>query len=505
MKNNYESLYQPKRQSPVAIFMFIYTFLRRFIRLVFPLIIILFMGNRDKGSILDASIGGVAVVISAYTLIMSILSYFRYYYFLDEDGLNIHSGVLSRKKLNIPFERIQNINFEQKIIHQFFNVVSLEIDTAGSSKSEIKIEALPKSEAEAIRDFILEKKKNIIAESGEDAVELQEEIKEPDQLLLSLNPFDLMKVGVSQNHIRTAFIIMGIGFSFMSQIEDALDLDVVDIATENVEKVGSGFFPAFILVFIFFLFISFFVTLIRTVLKHFNLKFFKSKEGYKLTSGLITRQEVALRKEKVQIIKWSDNPIRRLFKIFTLEIKQAAAGVGRRRGQSVEVPGCYKNQVDEVVQSCFPEILNDSFKEHELHYAYVIRRFIYQGLLPAAIMAVIYAISYKMNFLILAIVIPFLSFALLTVYYRKYRWMVGEEFLKIKKGIFSISYSLLPYYKIQAVEIIQTIYQRRKGLANLQIFTAGGSVTIPYIELEKSETLRNYILFKVESSKRTWM
>ncbi len=498
-------LYEPKRQSPVAIMMFIISFIRKFFNIAIYVFIPLFVGKQAASIMTYLEIA--ALVIAVFILTMSILSYFKYYYFIDDQSFNIQKGVLSKKKVNLPFERIQNINFEQKIIHQIFGVVTLQIDTAGSAGNEIKVEALPKAEAEAIRDYILEQKRELSLQhtdtdeevAGVEEAEVIE--RKPDELLLNLGILDLMKIGVSQNHIRTAFIIIGLGFSFAGNLEDIFKINFFDLFVENADFIGNTYiFPL-----VFFLIISFFITLVRTILKHFDLRFYKSHEGFKVTSGLFTRQEVALRREKVQIIQWTDNPIRRIFKIFTLDIKQAVSGIVRNNKQKAEVPGCYQHQVDEVLKSCFPDLADEDFSEHRIHSAFVIRRFIYFGLIPLALFLTLYFILEKINFLVIAIAFPVFALLLLLLFHKKYRVYVGTQFIKIKKGFFGTSRAVFPLYKIQAVEIEQSIYQRRKDLANVSIHTANGTLTIPYFPLEKALELKNYALYKVESENRPWM
>lgn len=287
----------------------------------------------------------------------------------------------------------------------------------------------------------------------------------------------------------------------MDDVEDLFKVNVVDIAVENAGFIGDTFLATTI----FFLFVSFLITLVRTVLRNFNLQFFKSHEGFKVTSGLFTRQETALRKEKIQIIQWTNNPIRKLFKIFTLDIKQAVAGVVANRKQKAEIPGCYQHQVDDVLNSCFPDYQEDNFKEHSIHFSFVIRRFLYLGLLPPIGLFIAYYFTLAIQFLIAGIGFPLFIFFIFWLYHKKYKIYIGEEYIKIKKGIFGTAHVVFPYYKVQAVEIEQSIYQRRKGLGNVGIHTANGTISIPYFDLEKSRMLKNYVLYKVENSDRAWM
>ena len=62
----------------------------------------------------------------------------------------------------------------------------------------------------------------------------------------------------------------------------------------------------------------------------------------------------------------------------------------------------------------------------------------------------------------------------------------------------------LLYRKVQRVTVTRSPLQRRKGLATLRVYMASGSVRIPYIEHELARQLRDYILYKVESSRQAW-
>ena len=62
----------------------------------------------------------------------------------------------------------------------------------------------------------------------------------------------------------------------------------------------------------------------------------------------------------------------------------------------------------------------------------------------------------------------------------------------------------LLFRKVQRITISQSRYQRRKDLASLQLHMASGSVRVPYIDHATARQLRDYILYKVESSEKAW-
>lgn len=497
-----------RRQSPVAILLNVYKFLRRFISTAWFLVVYVWVGrNRDDGfATFEGMMSILALAASFGILLMSILSFLRYYYAIEERSVRIQQGVLFRKNTDLPFERIQNVNFEQNIIHQLFAVVRLQLDTAGSAGNEIKIDALPRREAEAIRDYILQQKREMQQEAteeqmAEEAPSALQTSKAPDEELLHLGLWDLVKIGASQNHIRTALLILGLGYSFMDDIQGVFRVDVLDEASHY----AGDWVKSTLGLLLFLLLVAFMATMVRTVLQYFDLRFYKSHEGFRVTAGLFNKQETALRREKVQIIKWSDNPIRRLLGIFTLDIKQAVPVVVAQGKQKAEIPGCYPHQVEEVLRSCFPGFHEETVTGHRIHPAFAIRRFIYIGLLPTLAWIAFYYATQATGFLVASIAYPLLVAGLLYLYYWKFRLYVGHRYIRIKSGLLGTSHTVTPHYKIQAVQIIQTLYQHRKGLANLHIHTANGTLSIPYLNLILAQNLRDYILYQVESSKEGWM
>jgi len=91
------------------------------------------------------------------------------------------------------------------------------------------------------------------------------------------------------------------------------------------------------------------------------------------------------------------------------------------------------------------------------------------------------------------------------IFHRNWKFHLSEEGILTEHGILGTQFTLLKWYKVQAVKTRQSIYQRRKDVADLYFYTAAGSVRIPYISLEKAQQITNYVLYKVEVDNRSWM
>lgn len=492
----------PQRQSRVAIGVILIKFIRLTIRSFWPILLSFFIGG-TKSDRFGMIIGYVAIGFAAFNLIGSVLTYFRFYFHVEDGAVIIDKGILKRTKTNIPFERIQTINFKQNILHQIFGVVSLEIDTAGAKKAELTIDALKKEDAEALRSFILAEKAQIIAKEDKtnlDEIELGEE---EDQVILHLSVSDLFKVGVSQNHLKSMGLLFAFVFSILNQVtEDIPELVADELSAYNSEILNTGWI-VFLITTVLVIIISFIYSLVTTILGNYDLKLSIRQSGLKLVKGLLNREEISVNKNKVQIISWSDNPIRMAFKMFTLQIAQASSAEVDQLKSKIRVPGSYQSQVDSVIKTVFPKDYYREETKHPVSKLLKYRLIAFLGIIPTiAGLATYYFIEWQALFFLIWGAFIWL---MVSIYYQKRSFEVNDELLRNNRGTFGHHHELTQLYKIQSVEIKQSWYQRRKQVATVSLYTAAGTVKIPFIRLDQAESLENFILYTIESDKREWM
>lgn len=491
---------QPSRQSRVAIAIILIKFVRFTIRTFWPIALSFFIG-RKAGNSFEDIIGYVALGIAAINLIGSVLTYFRFYFQIEDGSFIIDKGVLRRTKTNIPFERIQTINLQQNIVHQIFGVVSLEIDTAGAKKSELTIDALNKEDAEAIRQFILEERDQLVEDTSSAEAEEKEAIEE--EVILQLGVGDLIKIGVSQNHLRSMAILFAFVFSTLNELTDNVT-DMVREELSGYQEALSNSWVIFAGSVVIVGIISFFYSLINTVLKNYDLKLAARKGGLRIVRGLLTKEEISINKSKVQNISWSDNPLRRLFHMYTIQIEQASSAQADQLKAKIKIPGSYTEQVLRVLGIVFPKEFIRDEEKHRVSILLKYRIFIFSGLLPALIAGGIAYFNIGLEALWALLWIGFVWLSV-TLYYKKRSFEVNYELLKNNRGTFGNHYEVLQLYKVQAVSIKQSWYQRRKDLASVVFHTAAGSLKIPFIPLEQAEALENFVLYKIETDSRKWM
>ena len=489
----------PTRQSPAAILFILGRTLRILLR---QILVLVFNSKKQVFNSFTLAILGMA----AFGAFSSILAYFRLFYYIKNEELVLEKGVLQRKKISVPLERIQSVNFKQGILHQVLDVVSVEIDTAGSAGKELSLQALTKKDAEALRE-VVESRRPTAAQGqplGEAATASPESPAVSQQLLFTLSPLDLLKIGISQNHFRTAGIIMVFFLSFIDDLEESLDFSLTDQLERWFNMHDEADFLPYLLIGVpFFFLVSFFITLFRTVLQYFGLKFWRMERGFRMESGLLTRQEVYADLGKLQFVRWDSSPLKRLFKMVSVRLPQAASVQVTRR-LSASVPGCFHEHLSAIRHAYFPDEKEFPVTRHGVNWRIAFRMFLLQGVLPVGL-----GMLASWNWLETDVWgwLLWLPFALyLSIrYYRTWHWAVSSEGIHTAWGVLNRHEVLLQWYKVQAVSIRQSIFLKRRGLAHLILFTAAGAVRVPFVELEKAREVQDYVLAKVEQDERSWM
>lgn len=331
-----------QRQSKWAIIFIVLRFLRKLIGQLWPILLAFFVGSNaqtgwEKYELIAAGFGG-------FSLISSVIAYFKYYYHISDDELVIESGLFKKVKLNLPFERIQSINFNQSILHQLLNVTAVEIESAGSNQKELRIDALSIESAEALRSLLLLKK--------EAATELEREIdevliEEKQEKILELSTRDLIKVGLTQNHLKPIGLIFGlIGSSFAYGYSFNIGID--DVFGYYQEFIfDSSFFQKIVTIAVLVPMMVLY-SIITTFLRHYQLRFWRSNNRFHIIQGLLNKKQFSALDNKIQILSWSQNPLQRIIGFFHIYFRQARSSNDRAGRMSFNIPGCDIERINYV-------------------------------------------------------------------------------------------------------------------------------------------------------------
>lgn len=491
----------PRRQSYSAILFFIYRFFKIVVRQVWPILLAFLFGKEQTKTIFLYII----IFISAIILLFSIIAFFRYFFYLKDGELIVQKGVFQRSVTNIPFERIQTINFEQNLLHQLFGVVKLEIDTAGSKGNEFSFAALDKSLASALREKILKGKSIIQKEEGLNRVEADpDDLSLPEEkLVMKLGFSELIKLGLGQNHLRSFLLIIAF-FSWIMQQLNEIGMDTDEMMGDiTPETIFMGKLAVISLAFIAIV-ITLVISLVRTILRFYDFKLIRTNDGFKIQSGLLNRRQIAAKDHKIQIVTWADNPLKRLIGIYDVFLKQASSVEVQNR-KSIAIPGCEKHNLEKIKSYYFNEQEWSNLLTFGIHPKYIYRRFLYSGLIP--FLLIFTALFYFTSFpwALLSIIWLPLLYVAARIRHKKWKVSINGHLLYLKSGLFGNYHKTIKLYKIQNLSLDQSLYHRFHRLCSLTIYSASGKMTIPFLPLELGQEFMDYLLYKIEVDHRHWM
>ena len=506
-----EGLGSPMRQSYVAVLLIAYKLYKLLIRQLFPFILIFLFGggSSNKRSFLFYTIIAVAVL----GFIFSIIAFLKYYFWLEDGKLIIHSGVFKKTKTEIPFDRIQSVNFEQNVIHRAFNVVMLNMDTAGSAGTELQINALNRETAQQISDYIIAQ--SSVNQAQSDGSSEEKEIAEKKKEIFHLPIAQLLKVGITENHLRSGGIIIlffiwifdnlrEVGIDIEAKIEEQFQVQMQEGDISFTEVIQTGLFLVVSLILLFII-VSFLISLVRTVLIYYNLKMLRLADGFVVISGLLNRKEHAAKDSKIQVFSWSQNLLQKWSKIYEVGMKQASS-VAAMKKSHIRVKGLEWENVRDTQAYLFKDTLTElsEMPLYGVHKYYRFKRVYYWSIF---LLPVIFGSYYSgaMKFLVGASLFYIYGLVSSFLSYRKKKWGISDNALVVRGGVFGHSASMMEIYKVQNVRKRSTPFQRRRSLATLDVFSASGKISLPEISDQLATDMQNYIAYKVESSRKSWM
>ena len=83
--------------------------------------------------------------------------------------------------------------------------------------------------------------------------------------------------------------------------------------------------------------------------------------------------------------------------------------------------------------------------------------------------------------------------------YNRYRYKIDEECIDIEEGYIFVERSIVPIERLHKLEIDRGPIDRLCGVAKVRVTTAGGDVTIRFLDTEKAEMITDRLKKRINS------
>ena len=491
-----------RRTSPIAILFFIGRILRMIARNAWqslaPLFALLVAYQGDLVSKL--TLGGIVFGVAVATT--SLLSYWFFRYQIRHDSILIRQGVIKKKQLDIKFDRIQGINTQQNPVYRLLGLVTVNFDTAGSAGSEGNLPAVSRAFADSLRARIGNRR----TAADEDPITANAK----PAALVRLDWRDMVRIGLAD---RRALII----FAVLGPLMERLGDDADEVVASYIGRAADGAFQfgvaSGVLIIVTaasaLLLVLALISIAAALLRYHRFELWLDASTLRSSGGLLTRHEHSMDLSKIQTLRLQQGIVQRWQKRFRMSARQATAS-GKDRSQKIfTIPVVTAELADRLrLRFLQPEAGRLSqdpsaqgFNSVSPHF--MRSRVLYLGLLPALLCIP----GFWMSMGALSLLFLFWPAAVFAVAYRSWKcagFAYDDNEIVRCSGLLGYRTVGLLFRKVQRVTVTQSPYQRRKGLASLRMQMASGGVRVPYIDAAMAERLRDYILYRVESSQRAW-
>jgi putative membrane protein len=310
----------------------------------------------------------------------------------------------------------------------------------------------------------------------------------------------LLKLGLTSNYLRGVGIIVAFYFTLREQFMFNETLSAQLQEPEMFWTQGKYMFIIFLLA------IGMLLTVGETVVKYFGLHLQKYRDTLQVEMGLRNNTKVNIRASRIQLLQILTNPIQKKMNLYQAKISLASSENDLEKNQ-IRIVGLPPAVVNQVKEYFYESTIEEVFKV--LPSKFLLWRKISRGMLPLIIVAGILFIYFDALAISWFVVIAAFYVVLLTLYnylyFKNLTLGVSKDFLVKHSGVWLRKEEYLEMFRLQAVSVSQPIWYRRRGLVNLTFHSAGGDVSFPMVYKSNVQPLINYLLFKIQSTERSWM
>lgn len=490
------NLDEPQRQSMLGVVVYIIRNFRVMITLFLSLIAV---------SISNVNFGLIAVsVLVPASILFTILAYYQHRNFtfhIEDDDLIIHQGVFVKDRIVVSVDRIQSIQITANVVQRILGLVALKVDTAGSKGNELEIPALERDRADALKALLYTKKRETEkVEEGKATIGFAEE---SGIILVRLNLLDLLKVGLTENHLKTGMVALAFVMGTVSQYQDFL-LDNFDQSIDEytIQAVDAGVKVVIGFVVLYTIF-SILLSIGRTVLRFYGLKASLNKDTIDISTGLLKKNHFRVPVSKIQFIEWSNNPLRRAVGYESAKLKPSNSIGEAAKHQKIEIPALQTDKSQLLLKGVFGNFEPPKQEVGINSMAYARFAALISGILFATASAVIYWKFQWYASIPLGIWAAIIAYSYF--YGRSVKLSFSDDFIVIRKGFLFKERIVIPTFKIQSLSLLENVFLKRRKLNHLRFYTAAGSKRVKYISDTEAQALYDHLLKRVEQSTSPWM
>ncbi len=463
----------------------LFVLLTRIRPFLLPALLFLFL-RRGNSWELWGAVG--ALGFAVYSLIYSL----GFRYRIARDELIVREGLISRTERHIPFARIQNIVQKRNVLHRWFGVTELRLESAGGSKPEAVMSVIRHDEAERLEAVL---RGHVAPEAA--SIEGEATPATPrarGETLLTLDNAELLRLGLQSNR---GMLLVGAAMAFVAQQQQTdkymysemfklarVAMSFIDHALAGVSSVALS---AMLLIGTGMVLLKI-ASIVMTFVSYHGFRLSRDGERVATEQGLFTRTLASARRDKIQRLIVTESMFARWLgrRSLTCEIAAGRANGNEERSAKLSalVPIGTPTLVESVMRDVSPSLGLEGQAWRPLHPRAAGRVF-----KPIALVAFVLLLAFaKVTTWWALSLVP-----LVLLYLHRYaigwarfaRYAYDGRVLAFRAGWIRYQWTVVALGKGQNVIWNQSPFDRRRGMASVILDTAGAQngfkMEIPYL------------------------
>ena len=470
------------RLHPVSILFGVGDQLREF---AFPVVILLFTAG---------SAGwdwqGWTMLLAIPYVGLSIGRYISYRYRFEPKEMVIHTGIIFRNERHVPYDRIQNLDAVQNVLHRLLDVVEVRVQTGAGQEPEATMRVIPLAALEEMR-------RHVFADRGHNASggEAVSSVSPDPPPLVRLGLGELMLFGLIEN--RGFVLIAGaLGVLWEVGLGDRLAgrffgersgrgmIRELVTAFFSGDHLPLGRIALTLAAFGGVLLVIRVVSMVWAAVHMYGFTVRRTGDDLRVEFGLFTRVASTIPVRRIQTVSIRETPLHSVFGRSSIRVR-TAGGTAEEGGSPQRewlAPIVDRRRVAELVRQVFPDL--------------DLSQTTWEGVHPRAFRrevkgwAVIAVAASTLSGLVLRwwalLVLP----ALVICAWRQARchvaglgWALTDKVILFRSGCLWKTMSVAPFNRVQVVTLQESPFDRRTGMAGVSVDTAGSKSGAPGAEI----------------------
>jgi putative membrane protein len=297
---------QPRRLHPIIPLV---TLIRQIPELLLPMVGVAAVSDGETLATPLLAVGGLLTLVLAY----QVLAWWRFTYTLMPDEMYIESGILTRNRRSIPWDRVQDVEIERGPLARLLGLAKVRLETGGSESDEGTLDSISFADAVALREEISARRGKTASHSGELTA------REPP--VFTMTTTRLFQAGLLNFSLVWLAVIMG-AIQFFERLIPWTMKDIEKwIGLHEQELWGMVGPVSVVLALVLFLALGSIAGVVQMFVRNYGFTLWLERRTLRRVRGLLTRSEVAIPLRRIQAARTSAHWIKRHFGLCRVDVQ----------------------------------------------------------------------------------------------------------------------------------------------------------------------------------------